>query len=213
MLSLTQLRRLDRTGGLRDRLTLAQIGSRWKRHGRLGRRDPEAEALLQVQVDGVRVVVLVSDRKVLAAVEEEIAPPHAYNGAAVDRGRPHDRAAEDLAQVLEQGIPTVLAGLEDPGVNLRAEREAVVALDTGRAERVDGFGDVRRGVGTARSPRPGLSPRGATPRSRRRCRRRSSHGTRRSSPRERSGGPPRPARPARCPRRRGRRPRAPYGGR
>jgi hypothetical protein len=122
MLSLTRLRRLTERAASEVVSQLAPIGSGWKRHGCLGRRDPEAEALLQVQVDGVRIVVLVSDREILAAVEEEIAPAHAEHGAAVDRRRPHDRAAEDLAQVLEEGIPAVLAGLENSGVNLGAER-------------------------------------------------------------------------------------------
>ena len=45
--------------------------------GRLGRRDAEAEALLEVEVDEVGVVVVVADREVLAGLEQEVAAAQA----------------------------------------------------------------------------------------------------------------------------------------
>src|SRR3954447_19138504 len=118
--------------------------SRVEADGSLGSRDAEAEALLQVEPGGVGVVALVSNREILAGLEEEVASPHAHHGTTRNGGGPDDRAAPDLPQVLHQRIPAVLAGLEDAGMSLGAECEPVGPLDTGRPQLVDGLGDVPR---------------------------------------------------------------------
>ena len=74
----------------------------------------------------------VADREVLARDELEVAAAQAEHDGAVDAGRPHDRAAEDLAQVVEQRVAAVLGGLDDAGVAARPERDAVGPADAGR---------------------------------------------------------------------------------
>ena len=59
------------------------------------------------------VVVLVSDRQILAAVEQEVAAAEADHDRAVQAGRPDDRALDDLAQVFDQWVATVFGGLAD----------------------------------------------------------------------------------------------------
>jgi len=47
------------------------------------------------------VVVAVAEAEVLPGLEEEVAPAQAEHDGALYSGCPHDRAAEDLAQVVE----------------------------------------------------------------------------------------------------------------
>ena len=80
-------------GMARARPTRERVQPRAQEAGRLGRRDAEAEALLQVEVDGFGVVVVVADREVLAGLEQEVAAAQADDDRAAHAGRPHDRAA------------------------------------------------------------------------------------------------------------------------
>src|SRR3954466_10594044 len=68
---------------------------RGQRDRRLGRRDAEAEALDEVQLDVLGVVAVIADRDVLAALEEKVPAAQAEYDAAVDAGRPHERPVED----------------------------------------------------------------------------------------------------------------------
>ena len=96
-------------------------------------------------MDGVGVVVVVADGEILAGVEEEVASALADDDGAVDAGRPDDRAAEDLAQMVEQGVAAVLGCLGDGGVVVGAEGESVGAGDAAAQQDLDRLGD-RPGV-------------------------------------------------------------------
>src|SRR5215207_3173524 len=75
-------------------------GGRLEKAGRLRRRDAEAEALLEVEVDEVGVVMVVADREVLAGLEQEVAAAQGHDDRAAHARRPHDRAAaEDLLEM------------------------------------------------------------------------------------------------------------------
>src|SRR5262245_8106226 len=115
-----------------------------ERHSGLRRDDPEAEALAQVERDGLRIVVLVADGDVLAGVEEEVAPSHAHDGSSFDPRSPDERAAEDLPQMVEEGVTASLAGLQHARVRVRTERQPVRAVDTGAEEQLDCLRDVPR---------------------------------------------------------------------
>ncbi len=110
----------------------------------LGGRHPEAEALLEVELDRVRVVARVADRQVLTGIEEKIAAAEAEDRTALHRGRPDDRPAEYLAEALEQRVSAVLGGLEDAGVRLGPEGEPVGPLDADATQRVDRPRDMGR---------------------------------------------------------------------
>ena len=102
-------------------------------------------------------------------------------------GRPHERAPEDLAQVVEQRVAAVLGRLEHARVRLGTEREAVGAVDAGAQQRLDGPGDVARIA--RRSPRRARSGRAARPPRSPRCPRPPSRGRPRGSrPRRSVGG-------------------------
>src|SRR3954447_25473377 len=78
---------------------------------RLRRRDPEAEALLEVEVDVVGVVVVVADREVLPGLEQEVPAAQRHHDRAAHARRPDDRAArEDLLEVIEERVAAVLGG-------------------------------------------------------------------------------------------------------
>jgi hypothetical protein len=70
-------------------------------------------------VDGIRVVVLVSDREVLAAIEEEIAPP-AHEGMG------------DIARwaALAAGFPDSVRDLDRNGVSDEAQNRFTVTAGT-----------------------------------------------------------------------------------
>ena len=74
----------------------------------------------EVELDGAGVVALVADREILADVEQEVAATLADHDRALHAGRPHERPADDLAQVVEERVAAVLAGLEDALVGLRS---------------------------------------------------------------------------------------------
>src|SRR4051812_7537183 len=91
--------------------------------GGLRRDGAEREALHQVERDALGVVALVAHREVLARLEQEVAAALAEHDRALHARRPHERAAGDLAQVVEQRVAAVLAGLQHAGVGVRAERD------------------------------------------------------------------------------------------
>src|SRR5262249_1766600 len=62
-------------------------------------------------------------------------------------GRAHDRAAEDLTQVVEYDQAAFFGRLDHTGVRVGPEREPVRPADTTRQQRLDGLRDVRRIVG------------------------------------------------------------------
>ena len=84
----------------------------------------EREALLEVEVHVLVVVVRVADRDVLAALEDEVAAAEADDEAVLSARAPHDRSAEDAPHVVEDGIAAVLGRLDDTGVLGRAERRS-----------------------------------------------------------------------------------------
>src|SRR4051795_3658227 len=97
---------------------------------RLGRVDVEGEGLLEVERDGVGIVVGVADREVLARFEPEVAAAQGDDDRAAHAGGPGDRAAlEALAQVVEEQDADVFGGLDHAGVLVGAERERVGAHD------------------------------------------------------------------------------------
>jgi hypothetical protein len=71
-------------------------------------------------------------------------PAKAQHHRIVDAGRPDDRAVQDLVEVVEQQVPTVLRRLDDAGVPGRADGKPEGTADAGRPERVDGHGHRRR---------------------------------------------------------------------
>ena len=87
-------------------------------------------------MDLLGVVVVVTDRQVLAGLEQEVATPQADDDRSLDARRPHDRAAEDLPEVVEDDEPAVLGGLDDAGVAVGPERQAVRAADAVRQQRL-----------------------------------------------------------------------------
>ena len=76
---------------------------------------------------------VVSDRQVLADVEHEVAAALADHDRALHAGRPDERSADDLAQVVEQRVAAVLGGLHHARVDVGAERKTVRPRDAGVA--------------------------------------------------------------------------------
>src|SRR5260370_37626305 len=84
--------------------------------------DAQDEALLQVQVDRFGVVVVVADRQVLAHLQEEVVAPLAEHDAAADSWRPHDRALQHLAEMVDHQAAE-LNDLDGSRVGVGAERQ------------------------------------------------------------------------------------------
>ena len=87
--------------------------------------------LAYIPADRVGVVIDVPDREVLPAGQLEVAAAQAHDDRAVDRRRPHDRAAEDQPDVLEHRVAAVLRRLDDAGVAAGPERDRERTGDTG----------------------------------------------------------------------------------
>ena len=124
-----------------------------QRHGGVGLEDPEAEALLEVERHGFGVVRRVADRDVLSGLEDEVPAPQAEHDAALDSRRPHQGAAQDLAEVVEEQVAAVLGGVDDLGVDARRQGQPVGPSDPRAAQHVDGLGHgggVVLGVGGQR---------------------------------------------------------------
>ncbi len=107
----------------------------------------EGEGLLEVEVHRLGVVMVVADRDVLARLEVEVVPALADHHRTLDAGGPHDRATQDLAEVVEHEHPPVLGRLDHAGVLVGAEREPVGALDARVEQGLDGAGHVARITG------------------------------------------------------------------
>ncbi len=110
----------------------------------------EAEALLQIQVDEVAVVVEIPDRQVLAGHQVEIVTALADHDCTADAGGPDEGTLDDLSQVLEQWIAAVLGRLDDTPVLIAAERERVRTVDPAVEQAFDRRRDgprVRVGLG------------------------------------------------------------------
>src|SRR5271170_7347051 len=80
-------------------------------HGRFGGIYVEGQAFLDVELHRGGVAREVPDRVVLANGQIEVAAALAQDDRSVDCRGPHDRAAEDLAEVLENGVTTMLGRL------------------------------------------------------------------------------------------------------
>src|SRR5579863_4851448 len=98
-----------------ERALLLGLGAQL--HGRVGLEDPEAEALFEVERHDLGVVRGVADGDVLARLEDEVPAPQAQDDAALDPGRPHQGAAQDLAEVVQEQVAAVLGGVDDLGVD------------------------------------------------------------------------------------------------
>ena len=101
----------------------------------------EREALFEVELDTLGVGGNKSDCEVLAERELEVAAAEAHDDRTVDSLGPGDRSARDQPQLLENGIATLLRGLDDARVALWPERDAVRTVDACAAQRCDGAGD------------------------------------------------------------------------
>jgi hypothetical protein len=104
------------------------------------------EALLQIEVDRLGVVVAVADRQTLARLEAEVTAAEADHEGAPDARRPDDRTSEDLRQVIEERVAAVLGRLDHLRVLVGAERQPVGPLHPAQADRLDRAGDRARVV-------------------------------------------------------------------
>ena len=117
---------------------------RRQRDRRLRSRGQEAEALLQIQMDGLGVVVVVADRQVLSGLEPEVAAAQARRRQRRSRREPRppgrrescagDRAAGNRRARRSRRRRVLLA----------AERQRVRAADPGLQQQLDRRGDRAR---------------------------------------------------------------------
>ena len=84
---------------------------------------------------------LVADRQILAGLEVEVAAAHAQHDRAAHARRPHDRALDDVAQVVEQRVAAVLGSFDDARVVLAPERQAIGAGDAVAQQQLGGARD------------------------------------------------------------------------
>src|ERR1019366_3517860 len=89
-------------------------------------------------------MVDITDGQVLPAVEQEISTSQTEHDPSLHTGRPHQRATKDLAEVVQEQVPTVLGGLDDLGVDLRADGQPVWPVDPGLTKNVSCAGDSVR---------------------------------------------------------------------
>src|SRR5664279_5986610 len=105
--------------------------------GGLGGVHLEGDALLDVEVDAVPSGISVADREVLTDGENVVAATLREHDRPLDGGGPDDRAAQQLAQVLEYRVAAVLDGLGDPRVATGAESDGIGPGDVCRAQDCD----------------------------------------------------------------------------
>src|ERR1035438_5580529 len=89
-------------------------------------------------------MVDITDRQVLPEVEQEISTSQTEHDSSLHTGRPHQRATKDLAEVVQEQVPAVLSGLNDLGVDLRADGQPVWPVDPGLTKHVGCAGDCVR---------------------------------------------------------------------
>ena len=109
----------------------------------------EGQALLDVQLDLIGIGARVADGEVLPAVELEVVATHRDDDRTVDRGCVDHRTLEDEAESLQHRVATVFGGLEDPGVAVGSEGDAVRPLHPGVTQLGDRHGGPGRIVAVA----------------------------------------------------------------
>ena len=87
-------------------------------------------------------MALVGDRDVAPDGQLEVAAAEAQHHRAVDRGRPHERAVDELPDDVQHGIAAVAHCLGEAAVVTRTEGDGVRAGDAGQAQQPGRLGDA-----------------------------------------------------------------------